>query len=138
MTRRILALMCLAILISCQKSLPTPPSSLGSGIVVYEHANYLGDSAHIDTDIDDLRDFKGPCTTTTNCGQFGCDVTETWNDCISSVRVAPGWHATLYQDDGFRDDRLNVSEDIPNLQLIGGCSSRGFNDCVTSIRVFRP
>jgi len=136
--RRAVALISLAVLISCQKSLPTAPSTLGSGIVVYEHANYLGESAHVDTDIEDLRDFKGPCTTITSCGQFGCDRMDSWNDCISSVRVAPGWHATLYQDDGFRDDHLNISEDVANLQLTRGCSSEGFNDCVTSIRIFRP
>ena len=62
-----------------------------------------------------------------------------WDDCISSIRVAPGWRATLYRNDDFNGDRLEVIGDIPNLQLaMGRCDKFGFNDCVTSIRVVRP
>jgi hypothetical protein len=50
----------LVLLPGCQKSLPVGPSDLSDGIVVYEHANYLGESAHITQDIKDLKDFKGP------------------------------------------------------------------------------
>ena len=62
-----------------------------------------------------------------------------WNDCISSVKVAPGWRATLYRDDGFRDDSLEISADAPNLQLVTrhDCPHDGLNDCVTSVRVRR-
>jgi hypothetical protein len=122
------------LLLGCQKSLPTAPSDLASGIVVYEHANYLGASAHITQDVKDLKDFKGPCVVS-----VGDDPEEVWNDCISSVRVAPGWRATLYRDDGFKGDQLQITEDTPNLQLVpGDCSKGGFNDCVTAIRIFRP
>jgi hypothetical protein len=136
--RQVILMIVVALLAACQKELPMAPSDLASGIVVYEHANYLGESAHITADVDDLMDFKGPCRHTTNCGQFGCETTDSWDDCISSVRVAAGWQAVLWEDDDFSGDRLTVTGDIPNLDATRGCSSRGFNDCVTSIRLIRP
>ena len=55
------------------------------------------------------------------------------------VRIAPGWRAVLYRDDGFKGEQLEITADVPNLtQAVGRCSKGGFNDCVTSIRVFRP
>ena len=64
---------------------------------------------------------------------------DVWNDCISSIRLAPGWRATLYRDDDFTGDRLEITEDLPNLEQVmpRGCN-KGFNDCTTSIRVFAP
>ena len=130
----------LVLLLGCEKTLPNAPSELTTGIVVYEHANYLGDSAHITGDIRDLKSFKGPCERSESSGNppYSSTVQE-WNDCISSVRVAPGWRATFYEHDGFDGDHLDVTEDISNLQLApGDCSKGGFNDCTTSIRVGRP
>jgi hypothetical protein len=135
--RPMMAIICIAILAGCQQSLPTAPSNLVTGIVVYQHANYLGESAHVKTDLGDLANIEGPCYKPSSGAPYGSG-TYSWNDCISSIRVAPGWRATLYQDDGYRDDRLELSEDMPNLAETRGCSSRGFNDCVTSIRVFGP
>ena len=118
------------------QSLPTSPSALTIGITVYEHADYRGRSGHVTSDIKDLKDFEGPCLRST--GGDDPDV-YAWNDCISSIRVAPGWRATLYRDDDFHGDRLEVTADIPNLQLaMGRCAKGGFNDCVTSIRIFGP
>ena len=123
----------------CQQDrLPMTPSDLTRGIVVYEDANFLGRSAHITDDIDDLRDVRGPCEhyeSNAGGGRYYYD----WNDCISSVRVAPGWTATLFRDDRYRDDALEITADAPNLQLITqhDCPHDGLNDCVTSIRV-RP
>lgn len=124
---------------ACQKSLPSGPSDLDTGIVIYEDANYLGRSAHLTEDVRDLRDVRGPCehyeSDTTGGGRYVYD----WNDCISSVKVAPGWRATLYRGDGYDDDALDVTSDVPNLQLISqhDCPKDGLNDCVTSIRVRR-
>ena len=127
-------------LLACQKSLPTGPSELTTGITIYQHADYLGESAHVTQDIKDLKDFKGPCERIESVGGTATlDFHDEWDDCISSVRVSPGWRATLYRDDDFNGDRLEVPSDIPNLQLVTGkCDKGGFNDCVTSIRVFRP
>jgi hypothetical protein len=123
--------------VACRDSLPTGPSDLQSGLIIYEDANYLGDSAHITESVSDLDDFKGPCIEYESSG--GTTTTrETWDECISSVRLAPGWRATLYRDDGYDGDTLDVTGDIANLQLApGDCDHDGFNDCTTSIRVFR-
>jgi hypothetical protein len=114
---------------------PWAPSELTAGVAVYEHPDYLGAAAHITKDTD-LRDPEaGPCLAyTTNTSQRW-----NWDDCISSVRVAPGWRAILYED-GFEGNQLEVTGDISNLQLaLGMCDGHNnFNDCVTSIRVFPP
>ena len=68
--------------------LPMAPSVLTEGIILYEHANFLGNSAHITSDIPNLGKFKGPCV-----HDNGDSVDRDWNDCVSSVRVAPGWIA---------------------------------------------
>lgn len=118
--------------------LPTAPSALASGIVVYEHANFLGQSAHITSDVRDLADVRGPCQHYDSDVNGGGRYYYDWNDCISSVKVAPGWRATLFRDDNFRDDSIEIAADVPNLQLERhDCPHDGLNDCVTSIRV-RP
>jgi hypothetical protein len=124
---------------ACQKSLPTGPSELDTGIVVFEDAHFTGRSAHITEDIRDLRDVRGPCEHYDSDATGGGRYTYDWNDCISSVRVAPGWRATLYRGDGYDDDSLEITSDAPNLQLITqhDCPKDGLNDCVTSIRVRR-
>ena len=128
----------LTLLASCQKSLPTAPAELTSGIIIFEHANYLGESAHVTEDLKNLEDVKGPCAKTETSGNVST-TTYLWGDCISSVKVAPGWRATLYRDDGYSGDRFDVTGDVPNLQLVSGdCSKGGFNDCVSSIRLIRP
>jgi hypothetical protein len=56
------------------------------------------------------------------------------------VRVAPGWRATLYRGLNYRDDALEITEDVANLQLVRehDCDRRGLNDCVSSVRVRQP
>lgn len=119
--------------------LPTAPSDLATGIVVYEHANYQGASAHITDDVRDLRDVRGPCEHFDSDGSNGGRYYYDWNDCISSVKVAPGWRATLFRDDNYRDDELAITADVPNLQLVTehDCPHDGLNDCITSVRVRR-
>jgi len=132
-------LIAVTVLLGCEKTLPTAPAQLTDGVVVFEHANYLGRSAHITGDIRDLKAFSGPCERSDTDSNGNSSTVPEWNDCISSVRVAPGWRATLYEHDGFRGDSLNVAEDISNLQLVPGrCSHGGFNDCTSSIRLMRP
>ena len=121
---------------ACQTSLPSGPSDPQTGIVIYEDANYQGASAHLTEDVRDLADVRGPCEHyDADGGRFFYD----WNDCVSSVRVSPGWRATLYRDDGYRDDAVELTADAPNLQLMTqhDCPHDGLNDCVTSIRVRR-
>lgn len=118
--------------LGCERpELPTSPSVLSTGIVLFEHANFQGNSANVTGDTPDLRNFTGSCV-----HSDGESVTRDWNDCISSVRVAPGWRATIYRDTGYRDDSLEITSDVPNLQLVpGDCDHDGLNDCVSSVRV---
>ena len=126
------------LLLGCQQSLPTAPSDLVEGIIVYEHVDYGGASAHVTRNIEDLNDFKGPCLLF-EAGQFGGSTSEIWNDCISSVRVAAGWRARLFQHDDFDGARLDVTTDIPDLRNVAGpCDKGGFNDCLSSIEVITP
>ena len=126
----------LVLLLPCcgEKSLPPAPSDVASGLTVYEHAGYLGSTALVTSSIGDLKDFKGPCV-----HESSGDVTLDWNDCISAVRIAPGWHATIYRDTDYHGDALDVAGDLPNLQLVlGDCDHDGMNDCVSSIKLTPP
>ena len=107
------------------------PSSLSAGIILYEHANFLGNSAHLTGDLHDLREFRGPCF------QGDDASSRNWNDCVSSVRVAPGWRAILYRAPDYHDDALEISEDVANLALVRvhDCDQGGLNDCISSVRV---
>ena len=111
--------------------LPMAPTAFNAGVILYEHANFLGNSAHLTADVADLRNFRGPCI------QGDDASSRDWNDCVSSVRVAPGWRATLYRGPNFRDDALEITEDVANLQLVRehDCAKGGLNDCVSSVRV---
>ena len=123
-----------AVLHGCSPNeLPMAPTPFDGGIILYEHANFLGNSAHLTADTPDLRDFRGPCL-------HGDDASSRdWNDCVSSVRVAPGWRATLYRDPDYHDDALEITQDVANLQLVRqhDCDQGGLNDCVSSVRVRR-
>jgi len=115
------------------KDLPLEPTELTRGLIVYEHANFLGYASHVTADISDLSKFKGPCEHEDSDGATFYD----WNDCISSVKVAPGWTATLYRGTGFKDDSIVLTADAGNLQDFTqhDCPKTGLNDCVSSIRV---
>ena len=112
--------------------LPMAPTPFTTGVILYEHANFLGNSAHLTADVSDLRGFRGPCIKSDEDAS-----SRDWNDCVSSVRVAPGWRATLYRDANYRDDALEITEDVANLQLVRehDCDRGGLNDCVSSVRV---
>jgi hypothetical protein len=135
--RRYAVLGLVVCLVACQDSLPGAPTDLQSGLIIYEHANYQGASAHITESVGNLDDFEGPCIAYDSSGGVSTAY-DTWNECVSSVRLAPGWRATLYRDTGYDGDKLDVTGDIANLQLSrGDCDHDGFNDCTSSIRVFR-
>ena len=137
-TARLIVVASLAVIFlmasACDKSLPGGPSELTEGIVIYEDNNYRGKSALITHDLADLKDFKGPCFTPGDSPGTG---ESNWNDCVSSVRVAPGWKATLFGDDDYRGSQLEVTADVPDLKFVPGRCGSGMDDCVTSIRVSR-
>ena len=108
---------------------PTPP---GEGIVIFLHADFAGPSQSLNVDVPDLGRVEGACTG----GAEG--ETPTWSDCISSVKVMPGWTATLYRDKDYQGASVTVNADTPSLRdLRGPCDKDSFNDCVSSIRVAR-
>jgi hypothetical protein len=125
----------LALLAACADELPTAPTEVMVGITIYKDANYGGASALLKADVRDLKDFAGPCEWEVNSYPYSTSGSN-WNDCISSIRVAPGWRATVYRDGDFKGDSLEITADTPNLQLVpGSCPHDGFNDCITSIQV---
>jgi hypothetical protein len=107
---------------------PTPP---GEGITIYIHVNAAGSSQAINIDVRDLDKVEGPCPR----GDEG--QAPTWSDCISSVRVADGWAATLYEDREFRGRNVTVTTDVLDFRFLSGPCDGSFNDCVSSMRVFR-
>jgi hypothetical protein len=112
------------------------PADFTAGVIVYEHPAYMGASGHFSRDLPDLSLFEGPCTESDFSAETG--ERKVWNDCISSIRLAPGWRATLYIRTHFRDAQLEVRQDVSDLRsVIGPCDrGGGFNDCISSIRVF--
>ena len=117
-----------------QDKLPAAPSDLVSGLTLYEDANYQGQSALLTQSIGNLADFKGPCQHETDGNAF-----YDWNECISSMRIAQGWHATAYRDKDYKGDSLDVTADVTNLQLVhGDCNHDGMNDCISSIKLTPP
>jgi len=126
-------LSCVVAITGCSTRLPTAPSNtpLTAGVAIYQHAGFEGESALLRDSLSSLLNVVGPCRSS--------DVfTDVFDDCISSIRVAPGWAATLHEDEDFRGRSLVVTEDIPDLsQIEGPCQKGGFNDCVSSVRVYR-
>jgi hypothetical protein len=110
---------------------PLGPTPVDEGIVVYVHSGFRGSSQQIGIDVPDLGKVEGPCQIDENGGGGS------WNDCISSIRVLPGWRATIYGDKNFRGALLDVTEDVADLEAIRGDCSGSYNDCVSSIRVIR-
>ena len=107
------------------------PTPFDEGIIFYIHSGFSGSSQQINADIRDLGDVEGPCL------EGSDDPAATWDDCISSVRVLPGWGATLFEDDEFRGARVEITADTPDLKLLRGPCDETYNDCISSIRVYR-
>ena len=107
------------------------PTPADQGIVIYVHADFAGPSQAMNVDVADLGKVEGSCTS----GAEG--ETPSWADCVSSVKVMPGWSATLYRHANYKGDSVSVTADTPNLRSLRGPCKDTFNDCVSSIRVSR-
>lgn len=107
---------------------PTPPDQ---GIVIFVHVDYAGSSQAVNVDVHDLTKTEGPCSS------GGEGEQPTWRKCVSSVRVFPGWSATLYRDEDFKGTSITLNADTPNLRDLPGPCDGSFNDCVRSIRITR-
>jgi hypothetical protein len=108
------------------------PAPADAGIVIYIHSEFRGTSQSVAADVANLGHVEGPCAK-------GDDesVELTWDDCVSSIKVMPGWGATLYRDRDFRGASTAVVGDTLNLSAISGSCDGSFNDCVSSLRVYR-
>ena len=90
-----------------------------------------------ESDIANLGDYAGPCIDTAD--PYDELAEYLWDNCISSIRVAPGWRAIIYSRKDFQGESLEITADVPNLQLVkGSCDHDGLNDCVTSIKLLAP
>jgi hypothetical protein len=82
-------------------------------------------------DAADLRHVEGACSS------GGEGEVPTWADCVSSVKVTPGWIAVLYNKANYQGENVKLTSDTPNLQQLRGPCKDTFNDCAVSIRVRR-
>lgn len=115
------------LIVACSSS-PTSPGE--KALTVFRDRNYGGSWLDIYTDESNLGRVNGPCNQSdTNIGD--------WDDCISSIRLSPGWVATGYRDRNFSGPTVEITGDIPNLRDISGQCDHGFDDCLSSIRVTR-
>jgi hypothetical protein len=120
------------VLAACGGLSSLAPTPAGEGIVIYLHADFAGPSQGLNVDVPDLARIEGACSS----GEEG--ETPSWSDCVSSVKVNPGWTATLYRDKHYKGASVTVNADTPSLRdLRGPCAKDSFNDCVSSIRVAR-
>ena len=132
------AVLALAASASCAETLPTGPSVFTTGVVIYEDANFKGESAHITSDIPDLEKYSGGCITSSSYSSVtGTSIESSWADCMSSIKVARGWRAKLYPHSNYNGTPLEVTMDIPDLNEVAGICDGKANDCVSSIRVER-
>jgi hypothetical protein len=122
-----------------EQALRPPPNRLTSGIVIYQDLSYGGASAYITSDVPYLRGYASPCIETDDTldDPHFSRGSRSWSNCMSSVRVAPGWKATLYSGNNFTGDEVEVLADVPDLRDLPGNCGGTLNDCVSSVRVSR-
>ena len=109
------------------------PTPVDQGVVIYIHSGFAGSAQAVAADIRDLNKVEGPCS-----NGDSESVWLSWDDCISSIQVRPGWAATLYLDPDFKGASMEVVGDATNLSTLPGpCKKGGYNDCVSSVRIYR-
>lgn len=111
---------------------PLGPTAVDEGIVVYIHSGFRGSSQAIAADVANLGKVEGPCAK-----GDGESTTLSWDDCISSIRVMPGWGVTVYRDREFKGATIELTADSLDLSAITGSCSGSYNDCISSLRVSR-
>jgi hypothetical protein len=79
-----------------------------TGVSIYERDNFNGEAILLRSDISDLGNLPGPC-----------GITDSWDDCISSIVLSDGWSALLFEHDGFEGDSLIVVTDLADLDFSG-------------------
>jgi hypothetical protein len=129
---RVLCASAVALLIpACGGVEPLGPTPVDQGVVVFMNAGYRGISQQVGADVSDLGRVEGPCNISDDGGMGS------WNDCVSSIRVLPGYAARLYGDKNFRGSVVEVTADVSDLKGLNGECSGSFDDCISSIRVLK-
>ena len=113
---------------------PTAPSSLTEGVIVYEHPQFRGAWRLFTSDVVDLEDVTGGCLKSSSDPIF---FEQHWDDCVSSIRVVPGWRVTLYDDPRYRGDAVTLTADEFDLENVRR-DDDDWDDCISSIRVIPP
>ena len=122
------AIPALAVLSACGET-PVQPAPT-AGVTVYQHDNYGGQQRNFVHDQESFFELVGPC------GGIDPNAPRTWGNCVTSIKIAEGWEATVYERDDYGGQSLPIVADIPDLRLVGGpCRGGDWNDCITSIRV---
>jgi hypothetical protein len=111
---------------------PLGPTGLDEGIIVYVHSGFRGSSQAIAAEVPNLGKVEGPCAK-----GDGEATALSWDDCISSIRVMPGWGATVYRDREFKGAALELTADSVDLSAVAASCGGSFNDCISSLRVYR-
>lgn len=112
---------------------PTAPSPLNEGIVIYEHPRFGGQSRVVTSNVEDLDDIDGGCFEYLAPGLSSFD----WDDCISSIKVAPGWTVTIYEHPRYRGDSRTITEDVSDLEDVGR-DDGDWDDRISSLRIVPP
>jgi hypothetical protein len=107
-----------------------PTANYGQGVTLYPDSIYRGDRVTVNGDVGDLSKLKGPC-------QKSEDEASTYDDCVSSLHVPEGWTVTIFRDRGFAGGSATFSSDVADLNDVIGPCKRGFNDCVSSVKITR-
>ena len=108
--------------------LPGAPTTLTTGYVIYEGAGFAGTSAHLEADLADLQKPDGPCKQ--------IDEADSWDDCVSSIRLSPGTRIVAFVDADFKGWGRTIDADVPDLEFIlGPCRKTSMDDCISSIRL---
>ena len=122
-----------ALLVSACGSSPSAPSDPEQGVTIYADPRFRGESRVLTADAEDLDDVLGGCTHGT-----GAFMKFNFDDCISSIRIPPGWTVTVYEDPRYRGDSVKIASDVADLEDVRGPCGGDFDDCISSIRVSRP
>jgi hypothetical protein len=126
---RAAAVLPLVLLLAC--TTPTQPiSDFGNGVTLYPDSLFRGDHVTVDGSVSNLLELRGPCAKSD-------DDPSGFDDCISSIRIPAGWLVTVYRDRDFGGDSATYTADVRDLDLVAGPCKPGFNDCISSIKVFR-
>jgi hypothetical protein len=115
-------------------TLPTQPIvTFGEGVTLYPDSLFRGERVTVGGDVSDLSKLRGPCQK----GEDAQDPASNYDDCVSSIRIPSGWAVTVYRDRGFSGATATYTQDVPDLDVVSGPCRPGFNDCVSSMKVFR-